>query len=205
MYEVGRIKLVQVQLSTLKVGERPYRYYDPAPLMVVESLTMTRQGCVGIVKSGEKIMDKHHSKHPQNNNEGNNGVSFSFVGHYETMRKRFGEHVWDGCAGENILIESEGFYELGDLGQRLVIENASTGEKAVLRKLLAAVPCLQFSAYVLDKGRSAYNAELAAKDIKETLQFLQHGMRGFYATLEGGEVEIRAGDRVLVDEKLQIF
>src|SRR5437763_11509151 len=35
LHEIGRVKQVQVQRSSLKVGERPHAYYDPTPLFVV--------------------------------------------------------------------------------------------------------------------------------------------------------------------------
>ncbi len=44
---IGRIKLVQVQRSSLKAGERPNRYYDPAPLLPVDGLLLSPSGVVG--------------------------------------------------------------------------------------------------------------------------------------------------------------
>jgi hypothetical protein len=35
MREIGSIKQLQIQRATLKQGQRPQRYYDPAPLLVV--------------------------------------------------------------------------------------------------------------------------------------------------------------------------
>ena len=201
MYEIGRIKLVQVQRHSLKRGERPKRYYDPSPLTKVETLQLTPEGCIGLMPDGERIVDKHHSEHPDSNNIGSNGVSFSFTGHYQTMRTRFGTHLLDACAGENILIESDRVYQLPELGQRIIIESATTGEKTRLCEIEAAVPCVQFSCYSIDGGRTAYNPEIASQDIKAALQFLQHGMRGFYVTLEDGQhkTQVQTGDRVFVD------
>lgn len=44
MREIGTIKLVQLQRSSLKLGQRPQRYYDPAPLLVIERLLLLRRG-----------------------------------------------------------------------------------------------------------------------------------------------------------------
>ncbi len=52
MHEIGRIKQVQIQRSSLKLGERPYRVYDPAPLLVVDSLALSARGVVGVTADG---------------------------------------------------------------------------------------------------------------------------------------------------------
>ena len=44
MREIGLIKLVQIQRSSLKQGQRPQRYYDPTPLLVVERLLLAAPG-----------------------------------------------------------------------------------------------------------------------------------------------------------------
>ncbi len=201
MHEIGRIKLVQIQRNSLKAGERPHRYYDPSPLLIVETLQIVPQGCTGITAAGEHILDKHHSEHPSSGYIGDNGISLGFTGHYEAMREQFGWYLPDGCAGENILIESERVYQLSELQPKLLIESVATGKYVVLNELLSAAPCVQFSCYAIDQGKSAYNPEIASERIKEALQFLQDGMRGFYASLEplSGEGLIRAGDRVFVD------
>jgi hypothetical protein len=204
MREIGRVKLVQIQKRSLKFGERPYRYYDPSPLLVVEALQVTPEGCIGLTEEGEKILDKHHSEHPDSGYSGNNGVSLGFTGHYAMMRREFGEHLVDGCAGENILIDSEkGVYQVSNLGERVWIESAATGERVVLNEIVSAAPCVEFSCYAIDHGRSAYNPEIAKGRIKRTLQFLSDGVRGFYASVEQGKGEgvIRVGDRVYIGDQ----
>jgi len=203
MREIGRVKLVQIQKRSLKFGERPQRYYDPSPLLVVEALRVTPEGCVGLIGEGERILDKHHSEHPASGYSGNNGISLGFTGHYEMMRREFGAHLIDGCAGENILIDSGRVYQISDLGKNVYIESAATGERVVLNEIVSAAPCVQFSCYAIDHGRSAYNPEIEKERIKRALQFLSDGVRGFYAAGEqgGGEGLIRAGDRVYVNDK----
>src|SRR4029079_11330029 len=106
MQEIGRIKLVQIQCSSLKQGQRPYCYYDPTPLLVVERLLLAPRGAVGLTASGQQLTDVHHADHPESKNHGLlNGTSIGFTSHYRRMRDQFGAHLADGCAGENILIE----------------------------------------------------------------------------------------------------
>ncbi len=202
MHEIGRIKQVQVQRSSLKRGERLGTYYDPTPLLVVESLELTPDGVYGFTPNGKRVMDVHHADHPtSHNHNGINGVSLGFTSHYKTMRSQFSEHVVDGCAGENILIETDAIITLSDLGNRVAIQSEETGELTYLTNLKVAAPCVEFSQY------AAYHANhglpLAAEPLKATLQFLNHGRRGFYATAQTQEmpVVVKAGDRVFVVEK----
>ena len=114
MREIGRIKQVQIQRSGLTVGERPSQQYDPSPLLVVSRLLLTPLGAIAFVGDAE-IMDLHHVEHPTSHNRGGNDISFGFTSHYRQMRSRFGDHLIDGCAGENILIESKQIFTLSDL------------------------------------------------------------------------------------------
>lgn len=199
MRELGRIKQVQIQPSPLKVRSSDFTYYDPAPLLMVESLELTPDGVFGFTINGERVMDVHHIDHPTSGNQhGTNGVSFGFTSHYETMRVQFGEHMVDGCAGENILIETEGIITLVDLGSNVTIQSERTGQFVYLTKFKVAAPCVEFSQYAANHG-----LPLAAAPLKATLQFLNHGRRGFYATAEAPEtpVLVRAGDRVFVVDK----
>lgn len=200
MVKLGRIKQVQVQRSSLKLESPSYSYYDPEPLLVVESLELTPDGITGITIDGKRIMDVHHADHPASrNNNGTNGVSLGFTSHYKAMCTQFGEHMVDGCAGENILIETDGIITLSDLGNNVAIQSKETGQFVYLTKLKVAAPCVEFSHYAANHG-----LPLAAAPLKATLQFLNHGRRGFYATAEAQETPVlmRAGDRVFVmDEK----
>src|SRR5215212_7085368 len=105
MRKLGLIKHVQLQRASLKQGQRPQRYYDPTPLLLVERLQLTPGGVRAVSAEGVPIIDIHHADHPETkNSQGKNGISISFTSHYRAMRERYGAHLPDGCAGENILI-----------------------------------------------------------------------------------------------------
>jgi hypothetical protein len=195
MREIGLIKHVQLQRSSLKQGQRPQRYYDPAPLLVVERLLLAPGGVSAVSMDGESIIDVHHAAHPETKNRlGTNGISLGFTSHYRAMRDRYGAHLPDGCAGENILVESDHVWSLDELGATLAIECAD-GQLVSLAGLMTAAPCVEFSRF------AHLSAEpLTSDQLRTTLQFLDGGMRGFYARLADGqpEAEIRAGDRVFV-------
>jgi hypothetical protein len=199
MREIGQIKLLQVQRSGLKIEHHGYTYYDPTPLLVVESLLLSADGVTGVTSAGGLVMDIHHARHPTSkNHKGINGVSVGFSSHYESMRSKFGAHLVDGCAGENILVEAENILALTDLGKRLVIQTQKTGQLIYLTRLKVAAPCVEFSQFAASSGMA-----LPAAQLKETLQFLNHGRRGFYATVVGqsDEMTAQAGDRVFVDDE----
>lgn len=190
---LGQIVLVQVQQASLKVGARPQAHYDPSPLLVVDSLLLTRNGVVGLTADGGRIVDVHNATHPQSRNRrGANGVSLGFTSHYGALRDRFGPHLVDGIAGENILVASEQEISFGDLQPEVLIQDRMTGEMVILDNVQVATPCVEFSHF------AANQAGLDAAQLQETLRFLHHGRRGFYLTLASGQREalIQAGDRV---------
>jgi len=192
--ELGRIVLLQIQRASLKVGVRPHAYYDPAPLMCVDRLLLEPGGCVGVTASGERIVDVHHAEHPHTKNQrGLNGVSIGFTSHYQAMQAQFGAHLSDGIAGENILIATDRRLTLDDLGDAVVIQRRHQ-VIARLVDLLVAAPCVEFSHFA-----NVSDGPLPADRLRATLQFLDDGMRGFYARLADGqpEVELRVGDQVL--------
>jgi hypothetical protein len=196
--EIGRIKHVQVQRASLKAGERPYRYYDPTPLLAVDGLRLLPGGVVGLGAGGEQLIDVHNTEHPASKNQrGLNGISIGFTSHYQAMRERCGAHLTDGIAGENILVESDRAFTLADLGQRLAIQTAA-GALLYLEALIVAAPCIEFSQFASGLGE-----RLPPEALKTTLQFLDSGRRGFYATLAGApaDVVVRAGDRVYVADE----
>jgi hypothetical protein len=196
MRELGRIKQVQVQRSSLKVKSSNFKYYDPTPLLVVESIELTPNGVFGITTNGKRVIDVHHRNHPTSHNRHRtNGVSLGFTSHYQAMRSQFGEHIVDGCAGENILIERDGIIALADLGSNIAIQSEETGQFVYLTKFKIAAPCVEFSQFAANHGMP-----LAAAPLKATLQFLNHGRRGFYATAQEQKtpVLVSAGDRVFV-------
>jgi hypothetical protein len=193
MREIGSIKQLQVQRASLKQGQRPLRYYDPAPLLVVERLRLGSGGVVGVDATGEQVVDVHHAGHPESkHHQGVNGISIGFTSHYRAMRDRFGAHLVDGCAGENILVETDRRWSSEQLGEALVIQRAD-GRAIALAGVIVAAPCVEFSRF------AHLSADpLTSDELRSTLQFLDGGMRGFYARLADGQpdAEICVGDRV---------
>src|SRR5688572_25971726 len=109
---LGPIIRLQIQRSLLNVGEKPNRRYVPDPITTVDRLVATRAGVVGVA-NGAELLDVHHRDHPaQKNEDGRHGVSIGFTAHYAEMRGRFGDHLANGCAGENLLVETERRYTL---------------------------------------------------------------------------------------------
>lgn len=188
------MRRLQIQRSTLKVGEKPNRRYDPAPLLEVSRLVVSAAGCVGWLDDGSAVIDVHHLAHPAvKSPDGRHGISIGFTGHYEIMRGRFGPHVYHGVAGENILLEAPERVTLDELVHGVGITSAGTGETIWLTGLAVAHPCKSFSRYCLDGG------EPSADALKETLQFLDEGLRGFYASVAapGARAVVRQGDHVV--------
>jgi hypothetical protein len=106
------------------------------------------------------------------------------------MRAEFGDHLFDGCAGENILIETTGRVTMEMLTEGLVIQS---GDQRVRLKIFChAPPCRPFSGYVMHGTEAT---------VKESLQFLDGGMRGFYGTLDRvSPLTIAVGDAVLLPQ-----
>ena len=196
MHEIGRISLLQVQRSSLKLGKRLETYYNPTPLLVVESLRLTPQGVFGIAEDGSEVMDLHHSDHPTTHNvRGVNGVSIGFTSHYQSMREAYSEHLVNGIAGENMLIEADTIVTLKDLGSRLAIALQKTGQFVYLTNFKVAAPCIEFSQFAANHGKP-----LPPDKLKAALQFLNDGRRGFYAAVEDtpNELVVHVGDTVFV-------
>jgi hypothetical protein len=195
MREIGVIKLVQVQRSSLKMRDGMRRFYDPSPLVEVDALHIEAGGVVGLLADGARIVDVHHAAHPGSRNRGGlNGVSVGFTAHYRSMRARFGEHLADGVAGENILVETARSVALADLGGRVMVRSRLTGATLLLDALQVAAPCVEFCHFAY--GR----ADLAAEDVRDGLRFLHEGRRGFYASLAAGQSTglVEAGDMIVV-------
>jgi hypothetical protein len=190
MQRIGRVKLVQVQRASLKVGH----LYDPAPLAEVAYLRLTPEGVIGVAANGEEIVDVHNARHERSRNSGRNAFSFGFTAHYAQMRERFGEHLRDGIAGENIIIECDLPFSVDDLGRQIAFQNPETGGTIILEQPRTMAPCEQFSRYAAGKP------DLGGAEMKMTLQFLSDGRRGFCATPIDfeGELTVRAGDLFFV-------
>ena len=190
MRELGRIVHLQVQRSTLKTGEKLSRVYDPTPLLTVGHLAIGPDGVLGQAGDGAWLVDVHHRAHPQTKNEdGAHGVSLGFTSHYAAMRRRFGDRITAGCAGENILVETERGIMFGDLERGVALLGEGGRELARLEVLQVAHPCRPFSGWAL-------GARVETDVLKETLQFLDDGMRGFYCRGIGSGI-VSVGDRVV--------
>jgi len=190
---LGRVVRLQIQRSKLKLGEKPNRYYDPAPLLSVAALTLTPEGALARLPDGAMVIDVHHPAHPDTRNlDRTNDLSVGFTSHYSAMRGKYGAHLVDGCAGENILIKAAERVTLADLAGGLAIRPAGGGSPVQLRVVRHAPPCREFSGYA---SRSS-----APEVIKDTLQFLDDGLRGFYCALGNSDpVRVNLGDEVLVE------
>jgi hypothetical protein len=196
MHQIGQVKQVQIQRGPLKPENGSYRVYDPAPLLVVEHLLLTPEGVIGVTSQGEKLVDVHHATHPESrNNGGVNGISVGFTSHYKAMRAKFGAHLGDGLAGENILVETTEEFLWAMPCRRIALQTCEGGRLAYLEQVRVAAPCVEFSRFALHAP-----LPVSAAALREALMFLDHGRRGFYATLRGTEpCVLRAGDTLFVE------
>jgi hypothetical protein len=184
---------LQIQESSLKVGSKPRRY-DPDPIQSVPAMSLSSAGVVGLLQNGESVVDVHHHDHPASKNRGGeNGISLGFTTHYLAMRQRFGRHLPDGIAGENILIAADQQVLAEDLAGGVVVESTG-GRWLELRPVIVAAPCVEFARYALKLPDGAR----PDATVTEALRFLDAGMRGFYATYEGEPAVVELGARVLL-------
>lgn len=194
--EIGVVKLVQVQPNGLIIETPSGYFYDVTRRVEVESLLISSLGIEAITPEGEHVLDIHHINHPDKAYDDDDLVSIGFTSHYDAMRTRFGEHMVDGSAGENIIIDYADEVWEEDLGKQIAIENAETGHRALLDLVSFAPPCEEFSHFV----NQSQHERLPAATLKSTLQFLNNGRRGFLLLLNEGqeEVTVQAGDSVFV-------
>ena len=195
MLFLGEIVSLQVQPVDLKVGDRRKERYTPSTMRSVPRLLVEEGGVWGLDEGGERVPDIHHRDHPTSKLRGTeNAISFGMTSHYAAIRERFGGHLVDAIAGENILIATDGPISLGDVAGGLVVE--TTRGSVALGQVSVAHPCAPFSRFALGTGPD----EPADKRVTEALRFLDGGMRGFYVAYTGAPVEIAVGDRVFVSE-----
>jgi hypothetical protein len=109
------------------------------------------------------------------------------------MRQRFGQHLADGIAGENILIAADRQFQEEELAGGVVVEGTD-GRRLELRPVIVAAPCVEFSRYAL-KFPDGTRPDAT---VTEALRFLDAGMRGFYATYEGEPAVVELGARVFL-------
>ena len=192
MQQIGRIEKLQLQRSRLKLGKGDARTYDPEPIQQMPAIYLTADGVLG-VHNGAELLDIHHIRHPNSVNRRATGkfnaISFNFTSHYRQMGDRFGERGADGFGGENILIATETKFALDMLSAGIVIIH--NGQKIHLEQVSVAHPCVPFSSFML--GMSPKEAQ---PKLKETLQFLDAGMRGFLCHWAGEPVTIAVGNAV---------
>ena len=191
MRELGHVVRLQIQRSSLKTGEKPHRVYDPAPILTVERLSVSPDGALGEAANDAWMVDIHHRMHPSTKNpDGEHGISLGFTSHYDLMRARLGDRITPGCAGENILVEARGRVGMDDLTGGVALLTRDGREVVRLHVLQVAHPCRPFSGWAL-------GGVVESDVLKETLQFLDDGMRGFYCVGVGTGI-VSVGDRVVL-------
>lgn len=191
MREIGTVKFVQVQRSPMKIGQGTARHYSAEPLAVVDKLLLTIEGIMGITGNGDDLIDVHHEQHTQSRFRGDNKISLGFLPMYEQIRTRFGDHLQDGVGGENIMIETNLDITPENLGSRLMIISGDDGNEIKMRNVIPAPPCREYSLFCARR-------DLSATELRETLQFLDNGRRGFYAELIESDCQciVQAGDKL---------
>lgn len=188
--EIAPIVQLQVQAEPLKRGEKPHRWYDTSHIRQVDQLHVTDDGCVG-ERAGEKIIDVHNVAHPKSRNHGrSSGLSLGFTSHYRVMRAKFGARVIDGVAGENVLVEAEERITLDRLAKAAL--RTGDGREVPFAEVEIAEPCVEFSRFTMGIEPGDHTLRL-----KEPLQFLRGGLRGFYVALEQ-PIELQIGDELML-------
>ena len=196
MQEIGVVKFVQIQRSPLKQGENPNRYYDPAGLMRVDGLKLTDAGALGMNGDGMAIVDIHHKGHPETRHKDGNGISFGLTANYAIMREKFGDHITDGIAGENIIIESQRTLSPDDMGRQVALSDQSSGQTFLFTLTRVVKPCKEYSSFCM-------GSSLSGDALKETLQFLDNGRRGYFLRLKDPQQHptIGEGCRVFLGDR----
>jgi len=191
MQKIGTVKFVQIQRDHMKIIENEVRFYRPDPLLRVDKLHLTAEGIIGIQGNSQQI-DVHNETHPNSRYRGDNRISFGFTQHYERMRERFDNHIKDGYAAENIIIEAEIDILNLKTNQRFFFKHDDT--LIEMKEVIPAPPCREFSVFCLEVPQ-------CAEDIKAALQFLDNGTRGYYADLATPDNSyfVQAGDELWVE------
>src|SRR5437870_13388989 len=191
MRELGHVVRLQIQRSSLKTGDEPDRVYDPAPILTVDRLSVSPDGALGEAAPGAWVVDIHHRVHPSAKNpDGEHGISLGFTSHYDAMRARLGDRITPGCAGENILVEARGRVGMEDLTGGVGLVTPDGREVVRLQVLQVAHPCRPVGGW--EVGRVVETDVL-----KEPLQVLDDGTRGFYC-VGAGTGFVSVGDRVVL-------
>jgi len=193
---LGTVKLVQLQPNGLIIEKDGGYFYDESRRVEVDQLSVNSKGIEATSPDGLHVLDIHHLDHPDKEYDDDDLVCIGFTSHYDKMRERFGNHMVYGSAGENIIVENPKEIWLADLGSQIAIENQETGQLLVLGEVQVAQPCDEFSHFATQNQ----DERLPAGKLKETLQFLGEGRRGFLFVLATGQDEgiVRPGDKVYV-------
>ena len=117
-------------------------------------------------------------------------MSVRFTAHYDAMRERFGDRITPGCAGENLLASTTQRLAYVELAGGLLVMGRDGREVVRLEVLQVAHPCRPFTGWAL-------GGTVEAQVLKEHLQFLDDGMRGFYCRATGNGI-VAAGDRLVL-------
>ena len=192
--ELGIVKLVQLQPLGLIIETTSGNFYDASRRVEVDHLLITSKGIEATTPDGEHVLDIHHIDHPDKAYDDDDLVCIGFTSHYEAMRARFGEHLVDGIAGENIIIDFDQEVWVDDIGQQIAIENTESGQITLLDLVCFAAPCDEFSHFAAQNQQG----RLPAAELKAILKFLNYGRRGFLLVLRVGQeaATVQPGDRV---------
>ena len=194
--QLGSVSLTQLQPSGLIIETPSGYFYDASRRVEVDQLVITTKGIEAVTPGGDQVLDIHHLDHPDKAYGDDDLVCIGFTSHYNSMRSRFGSHMVDGSAGENIIIRCEEEVWQADLGEHIGIENAETGQIAILDMVRFAAPCQEFSHYAAQSKEE----KLPADELQSILQFLGNGRRGFLMVLNKihSKVSVRPGDKVFI-------
>jgi hypothetical protein len=185
---LGSIVRLQVQRDPLKT---PGAGYDPTPILAVEAAAVGPLGMVGR-HAGAWVVDAHHGAHPRSRAGGRRALSIGFTTHYAAMADHFGS-VPLGCAGENIIVETDRLIGQEDLEGDLVV--ATDAGPLILTGARVATPCLEFTSFLLGRPGVARRDEIATD-----VAVLGEGIRGFILQVAHLEhpMTVRLGDEVSV-------
>lgn len=190
--EIGQVVLLQIQQEPMKVGDVVRVFTPEQSLSQVETFQLSREGVSAVIE-GKTVVDAHHARHPRTRHKEVNPVSIGFTSHYQKMQDKYGPHMVLGIAGENIIVETDDVIAEALMEKTVAVRNAE-GKITVIKDLFAMPPCEPFSRFCLRQD------DVEAGVLKETLQFLHYGTRGYAGAPEDeGESVIRVGDTLLVE------
>jgi hypothetical protein len=197
MQHIGHIARLQLQRASAKSGEKPNQIYTTDHLSMVDALLLSSEGLSLDAPHGSPLLDIHNALHPDTrySAKSRNAVSFNFDAHYTHMRAHYGAHAVTGCAGENVLVALSAGIAPADVtavfdgGIHIALDG---GAFAHITDVRVALPCAPFSRWILrDEAPDA-------QTLKETLRFLDNGVRGYYAAYAGAPVTLRVGAAVFL-------